>query len=93
MSTNFRPLMTAADLRIFLRPLNGQVVSHETFGSETFAYVSFNSQEERRSAERSLIRKGFRIDESYWPESAVTEIRVRKCRKNCDCFERPAMGV
>lgn len=84
--------ITVDELLRRVQKIGGAMHCHETFGVQTFAYVGFSTEEQRRLAEGHfrMIGLGALVDEGYYPGSSIVEIQIKRCAApGCECSERP----
>lgn len=57
-------------------PAKHTALSNEVYGPAAMIYLQWGSYEERRAGERALARLGHKVQYTYHPGSAYSEVRV-----------------
>lgn len=63
------------DIKVKL-PNTYKEMLNEIFGKAAYIFITFESYKERRRVELLLIRHGFKVNETYWPGSPISSVRV-----------------
>jgi hypothetical protein len=51
-------------------------LDNEVYGRKAMIYVTFDTQENRRNAERTLRDQGFKVSDTYDPKRNTAEVQV-----------------